>query len=121
MEPTAEPFEPAPTCVEATPIGSAVACPDVCPPACKDVLVAGGQCSGDGVCAPDDSGVLCTCTPSTRRRLLTEPKEVYVFEVTGLGECVPCSGACEVGECVTDAGRRGLRFGISTSGCCRGA
>ena len=107
--------------MEATPIGSVAACPDVCPPACKDVLVAGGQCSGDGVCAPDDSGVLCTCTPSTRRRLLTEPKEVYVFEVTGLGECVPCSGACEVGECVTDAGRRGLRFGISTSGCCRGA
>ena len=47
----------------------------------------------------------------------------YVFDVTEFGECVPCGagGACDVGECVPDARRRGLRFGMSTSGCCRGA
>ena len=46
-----------------------------------------------------------------------------VFDVTEFGECVECGVAdeCEVGECVSDTGRRGLRFGISTSGCCRGA
>ena len=119
-----EPPEPPPTCLVVEPITDPSECPDVCPPACKDVLTTGGQCSGDGVCAPDDQGVLCTCTPSTRRRLLAEPKEEYVFDVTGLGECVPCSGTCEVGECVSDVSdtrRRGLRFGMSTSGCCCGA
>ena len=79
------------------------------------------QCSGDGVCAPDQ-GVLCLCTQE-RRRLLAEHKEVYVFDVTEFSECVPCGagGACDVGECVPDTRRRGLRFGMSTSGCCRGA
>ena len=62
-------------------------------------------------------------TTQERRRLLAEHKEVYVFDVTSLGpECVPCvAGACDVGECLPDTRRRGLRFGMSTSGCCRGA
>ena len=122
MEPTAEPFEPAPTCPVVKLIDSA-ACPEFCPPDCKDPKIGPGmQCTGDGVCAPDDQGVLCLCTQE-RRRLLAEHKEVYVFDVTSLGpECVPCvAGACDVGECLPDTGRRGLRFGMSTSGCCRGA
>ena len=59
---------------------------------------------------------------SGRRRRLPEEDQVYVFDVTEFGECVPCGagGACDVGECVPDARRRGLRFGMSTSGCCRG-
>jgi len=69
-------------------------------------------------------GVLCTCK-HLRRRLLADPEEdqVYVFDVTEFSECVPCGagGACDVGECVPDTRRRGLRFGMSTSGCCRGA
>ena len=122
MEPTAGPFEPLPTCPVVKLIDSA-ACPEFCPPDCKDPKIGPGmQCSGDGVCASDDQGVLCTCK-HLRRRLLADPEEdqVYVFDVTELGECVPCSGACDVGECVPDTRRRGLRFGMSTSGCCRGA
>ena len=127
MEPTAEPFEPLPTCpwvVE--PITDSAACPEeFCPPDCKDPKIGPGmQCSGDGVCASDDQGVLCTCK-HLRRRLLADPEEdqVYVFDVTEFGSCVPCGagGACDVGECVPDTRRRGLRFGMSTSGCCRGA
>ena len=124
MEPTAGPFEPLPTCPVVKLIDSA-ACPEFCPPDCKDPKIGPGmQCSGDGVCASDDQGVLCTCK-HLRRRLLADPEEdqVYVFDVTEFGECVPCGagGACDVGECVPDTRRRGLRFGMSTSGCCRGA
>ena len=49
--------------------------PEFCPPDCKDPKIGPGmQCSGDGVCASDDQGVLCTCK-HLRRRLLADPEE----------------------------------------------
>ena len=77
-------------------------------------------CFGDSVTAGSRAEGQPWC--KQLRKLLAEHKEVYVFDVTEFSECVPCSsGTCEVGECVPDARRRGLRFGMSTSGCCRGA
>ena len=68
---------------------------------------------------------LTRCAEHLRRRLLADPEEdqVYVFDVTEFGECVQCGVAdeCAIGQCVPDNRRRGLRFGMSTSGCCRGA